>query len=159
MPKIGPNKVSIDPKAYAARVTSAKKRVAQMDPATKAKLSEYFPKVTKKQIVKQAIGGKDVSAMEKRMVGKSKLTDKMPARKMPEGVKFPKNKNAVPNPPSNSKFRTATKAAAKTPAKPAVKPKAPAKKKVVQMPSKINPFKMTPAQKAEYLKNPDRYNG
>lgn len=38
------------------------------------------------------------------------------------------------------------------------KKKAPAKK-VVQMPSKISPFKMTPAQKAEYLKNPDRYNG
>jgi hypothetical protein len=37
--------------------------------------------------------------------------------------------------------------------------KAPAKKKVIQMPSKISPFKMTPAQKAEYLKNPDRYNG
>jgi len=90
---------------------------------------------------------------------KSKSMDKMPARKMPEGVKFPKNKNAVPNPPSNSKFRTATKAAAKTPAKPAVKPKAPVKKKVVQMPSKISPSKMTPAQKAKYLQNPERYDG
>ena len=76
MPKIGPNKVSIDPKAYAARVTSAKKRVAQIDPATKAKLSEYFPKMTKEQIAKQAIGGKDVSAMEKRMkaMPKTKIT-------------------------------------------------------------------------------------
>ena len=39
------------------------------------------------------------------------------------------------------------------------KPKAPAKKKVVQMPSKISPSKMTPAQKAQYLKNPERYDG
>jgi hypothetical protein len=30
---------------------------------------------------------------------KSKSTDKMPARKMPEGAKFPKNNKAVPNPP------------------------------------------------------------
>lgn len=29
---------------------------------------------------------------------KSKM-DKMPARKMPKGVEFPKNKKAVPNPP------------------------------------------------------------
>ena len=36
--------------------------------------------------------------------------------------------------------------------------KTPVKKKVVVMPSNINPFKMTPAQKAEYLKNPERYN-
>ena len=40
---------------------------------------------------------------------KSKSMDKMPARKMPEGFEFPKNKKAVPNPPSNAKFRTATK--------------------------------------------------
>jgi len=51
---------------------------------------------------------------------------------------------------------TAKKAAAK--ATPKTTTKAPAKKKVVQMPSKINPFKMTPAQKAEYLKNPERYD-
>ena len=48
-------------------------------------------------------------------------------------------------------------AAKKTTPKP--KPKTPVKKKVVQMPSKINPFKMTPAQKAQYLKNPERYDG
>lgn len=38
------------------------------------------------------------------------------------------------------------------------KPKAPTKKKVVQMPSKISPSKMTPAQKAKYLANPERYD-
>jgi len=107
MPKIGPNKISIDPKAYAARVTSAKKRVAQMDPATKAKLSEYYPKVTKAEAAKQAL--------------------------------------------------TTKKAAAKPMVKTTVK--APAKKKVVQMPSKISPSKMTPAQKAKYLANPERYDG
>lgn len=34
----------------------------------------------------------------------------------------------------------------------------PAKKKVVQMPSKISPSMMTPAQKARYLANPERYD-
>ena len=40
-----------------------------------------------------------------------------------------------------------------------VKPKAPVKKKVLVMPNKISPSKMTPAQKARYLKNPERYDG
>ena len=40
-----------------------------------------------------------------------------------------------------------------------LKPKAPVKKKVLVMPSKISPSKMTPAQKARYLKNPERYDG
>ena len=47
-----------------------------------------------------------------------------------------------------------TKQTAKKP----VAKKAPAKK-VTQMPSKISPSKMTPAQKAKYLKNPERYDG
>jgi hypothetical protein len=46
------------------------------------------------------------------------------------------------------KAKTTTKAPAK----------APVKKKVVQMPSKISPSKMTPAQKAKYLQNPERYD-
>ena len=33
------------------------------------------------------------------------------------------------------------------------------KPRVVQMPSKISPSKMTPAQKAKYLANPERYDG
>ena len=37
--------------------------------------------------------------------------------------------------------------------------KPPVKKKVLVMPSKISPSKMTPAQKARYLKNPERYDG
>ena len=34
----------------------------------------------------------------------------------------------------------------------------PTKKKVLVMPNKISPSKMTPAQKARYLKNPERYD-
>jgi len=37
--------------------------------------------------------------------------------------------------------------------------KAPVKKKILVMPDKISPSKMTPAQKARFLKNPERYNG
>ena len=45
--------------------------------------------------------------------------------------------------------------------KPTAKPtvKAPVKKKITVMPDKISPSKMTPAQKARYLKNPERYDG
>jgi hypothetical protein len=46
------------------------------------------------------------------------------------------------------KSKTTTKAPAK----------APVKKKVLVMPNKISPSKMTPAQKARYLKNPERYD-
>ena len=38
-------------------------------------------------------------------------------------------------------------------------PKPMPKKKVLVMPDKISPSKMTPAQKARYLKNPERYDG
>ena len=62
MPKIGPNKVSIDPKAYAARITRAKKIVAGMDPATKAKLNEMYPEVKKEQIVNKALNPKKAVA-------------------------------------------------------------------------------------------------
>jgi hypothetical protein len=97
---------------------------------------------------------------------KSKSTDKMPARRMPEGFEFPKNKKAVPNPPgvqrtpaSGTKKPAVKKPAVKRPAsKPAPLPKPKPKPKVVQMPSKINPSKMTPAQKAKYLQNPERYD-
>ena len=58
MPKIGPNKVSIDPKAYAARVTSAKKRVAQMDPAVKAKLKDMYPSTPTAKGAKKAVAKK-----------------------------------------------------------------------------------------------------
>jgi len=49
------------------------------------------------------------------------------------------------------------KPTSKTPSK--TPTKAPVKKKVQVMPDKISPSKMTPAQKARYLKNPERYDG
>jgi hypothetical protein len=85
-------------------------------------------------------------------VKKSK-TDKMPARRMPEGFEFPKNKKAVPNPPGVQ--RTPASGTKKTMpkvegAKPSVKKpmpktvtKAPAKKtpmpKVTKKPEKMTP--------------------
>ena len=62
MPKIGPNKVSIDPKAYAARITRAKKIVAAMDPATKEKIKDMYPKITKEEVAKQALKAKKAAA-------------------------------------------------------------------------------------------------
>jgi len=62
MPKIGPNKVSVDPKAYAARITRAKKIVAGIDPATKAKLKEMYPDIKKETIVNKALNPKKATA-------------------------------------------------------------------------------------------------
>jgi hypothetical protein len=159
MPKIGPNKVSIDPKAYAARVTSAKKRVAQMDPAIKAKIKDMYPKVTREDAVKQALDTKKAATFRAAAgMKKSNLTDKMPAmsgpmrRKTIETLKQDA-KNVQPKGPA--KPNTMKKAPA-TGMKTTTKP--PVKKKVVQMPSKISPSKMTPAQKAKYLQNPERYD-
>jgi hypothetical protein len=76
----------IDPKAYAARVTQAKKRVAAIDPAMKKKLEQYYPKISKEQIARQAMGGKDVSPLEKRMKAKPKP---MAPRKPSTGVRKP----------------------------------------------------------------------
>jgi hypothetical protein len=64
---------------------------------------------------------------------------------------------------ANAEARKKTPAK-KTPAKmPAAVPSRPigngTKKKVLVMPNKISPSKMTPAQKARYLKNPERYDG
>jgi hypothetical protein len=58
------------------------------------------------------------------------------------------------------KKAAAKKAAAKPASKTTTKApaKAPVKKKVLVMPGKISPSKMTPAQKARYLKNPERYD-
>jgi len=74
MPKVGPNKVSIDPKAYAARLTAAKKKVAAIDPATKAKLEQYYPKVKKETIVNKAL---DPKRAKKTAPAKPKPTPKL----------------------------------------------------------------------------------
>jgi len=49
MPKI--NGKPVDPKAYAARMTQAKKKIASLDPATKMKLKEFYPATSNKDIV------------------------------------------------------------------------------------------------------------
>ena len=70
----------IDPKAYAARVTKAKKVIAAIDPAMKKKLEQYYPKITKEDITKQMIGPKTtLSDMEKRMRAKPTATPKATA--------------------------------------------------------------------------------
>jgi hypothetical protein len=58
MPKI--NGKPVDPKAYAVRVTNAKKTLAKMDPAVKRKIAEMYPKITKEQIVKKALSPKPI---------------------------------------------------------------------------------------------------
>ncbi len=55
------------------------------------------------------------------------------------------------------KPKPATKAPAKMPAMPKTKTVG-NRKKVLIMPDKISPSKMTPAQKAKYLQNPERYD-
>jgi hypothetical protein len=58
MPKI--NGKPVDPKAYAARMTQAKKKIASIDPATKMKLKEFYPKINNKDIVKKALSPKPI---------------------------------------------------------------------------------------------------
>jgi hypothetical protein len=81
-----------------------------------------------------------------------KKADPKLAKQAKKDIKFLKEKAA----PKKPAVKTTVK---KTTPMPKVTTKPKPKPKVVQMPSKISPFKMTPAQKAEYLKNPDRYNG
>ena len=65
-------------------------------------------------------------------------------------------KNIQPKGPAKPK--TTVKAPAKMPAMPKTKTVG-NRKKVLIMPDRISPSKMTPAQKARYLKNPERYDG
>jgi histone H1/5 len=80
MPKIGPNKVSVDPKAYAARITRAKKIVAAMDPGTKAKIKEMYPDIKKEAIVKKALDLKKAVAKKAAAKPMAKPTAKTPAK-------------------------------------------------------------------------------
>jgi hypothetical protein len=160
----------IDPKAYAARVTKAKKTVAAMDPAMKKKLEQYYPKISKADLAKQMLSPKTtLSDMEKRIKARPTATPKTTAgssaRRTTSQVVADRKKrmtsevNAFGKTSASSKATKTSmpKTATKAPAKPTVK--APVKKKVTVMPDKISPSKMTPAQKARYLKNPERYDG
>ena len=102
--------------------------------------------------IKAAVGG---GATPKKQAPK-------PAAKKPVSVGKPTTSKAATFRAAAGKpmAKPTAKAPAKTTPKAPAKPtKAPVKKKVVQMPSKISPSKMTPAQKAKYLQNPERYDG
>jgi hypothetical protein len=75
-----------------------------------------------------------------------------------QGRRYDENGKQITKPTAKKTAvaKPVAKPTTKTPAKTTTK--APVKKKVVQMPSKISPSKMTPAQKAQYLKNPERYD-
>jgi hypothetical protein len=75
-----------------------------------------------------------------------------PFSKKPMGPRTPSTGVKKPMP------KTITKAPARMPAMPKTKTVG-NRKKVLIMPDKISPSKMTPAQKARYLKNPERYDG
>jgi hypothetical protein len=83
MPKIGPNGVSIDPKAAAKRITNAKKIIAKADPAVKAKIKGMYPAVTKKAIVDKALSPKKATAKPQI----SKAEKAMAKELSPKGVK------------------------------------------------------------------------
>ena len=70
----------IDPKAYAARVTKAKKAVAQMDPKVKAKIKEMYPKVTKESVVNKALSPKKPAAPKAAAVKKAAPKPKVEKR-------------------------------------------------------------------------------
>ena len=74
----------IDPKAYAARITKAKKIVAAMDPATRAKIKEMYPKITKEAVANSALNPKKVD-MKKKTAPMKPTVSRAPSK----GVKKP----------------------------------------------------------------------
>jgi hypothetical protein len=95
----------------------------------------------------------------------TKQTPKKPAPKKPVAPRTPSKGTKTPMPkiqgakPGVKKPmpKTITKAPARMPAMPKTKTVG-NRKKVLIMPDKISPSKMTPAQKAKYLQNPERYD-
>jgi hypothetical protein len=87
----------IDPKAYAARVTKAKKIIASMDPATAKKIKDMYPKITKEAIVNKALSPKKATAKKAaaKPMAKPKVTPK------PKGLNDYLDKGQTP--PSRNK--------------------------------------------------------
>jgi hypothetical protein len=56
MPKI--NGKAVDPKAYAKRLTSAKKAVEKIDPSVKRKIAEMYPNTSTKILSKKVVSPK-----------------------------------------------------------------------------------------------------
>lgn len=72
MPKI--NGKPVDPKAYAARMTQAKKKIASIDPATKAKLKEFYPEISNEEILKNILGTRTDTGVANKMKTIKKLS-------------------------------------------------------------------------------------
>ena len=87
----------IDPKAYAARVTKAKKTIASMDPATAKKIKDMYPKITKEAIVNKALSPKKATA--KKAAAKPMAKPKVTAK--PKGLNDYLDKGKTP--PSRNK--------------------------------------------------------
>ena len=73
----------IDPKAYAARVTKAKKVIAAMDPAMKAKIKDMYPPVKKEAIMNKALSSKATVAKKAAAKPKPNTAKKAPAKPAP----------------------------------------------------------------------------
>ena len=142
-------------------------------PADKKRLKSDLAKLDKKfnpnrvaSISKsKSADGSDTKPYNVRPIKPSEIIkDKPKAKAKTTGIQA--TKKAVEKAVGKAKFAAGMKPTAKkmTQNNPAMKPgtnpkpKTPVKKKVVQMPSKISPSKMTPAQKAKYLQNPERYD-
>ena len=76
MPKI--NGISVDPKAYAKRVTEAKKTLARTSPEVKRKIAEMYPKVSGKDIVNKALSPKLMKKNAKPIEDRKKNTPPKP---------------------------------------------------------------------------------
>jgi hypothetical protein len=90
MPKV--NGKPVDPKAYAVRVTNAKKTLAKMDPAVKRKIAEMYPKVAKKTSSPKAkpSGTPKVSVPKKKTLDDFLTKGKRPPIKLKPGLKPPR---------------------------------------------------------------------
>ena len=81
------NGKNIDPKAYAARVTQAKKIIAKTDPELKRKIAQMYPKVTKEQIANKMLNPKKATPKVA-----TKSPPRPPAKLTPKATTKPKPK-------------------------------------------------------------------
>ena len=91
----------IDPKAYAARVTKAKKTVANMDPAVKQKIKDMYPDITKESIVNKALS--DKAKLAKKAAAKPKVTPKPKSKITPKPKGLNDYLDKGQTPPSKNK--------------------------------------------------------
>lgn len=110
----------IDPKAYAARITRAKKIVAAADPATRQKIKDMYPEkaAMKKQTPRKPAVSKSPSKAVK------KPLPKIVGAKPSERRLLPRDSNAAPS-PRRLLANTTTSASGRTAAKPKVAKRAP----------------------------------